>query len=243
MKQRNHRSIYYKAMDSVVSLDEDVATGYLAGFGNVDSWGDRLNKGCCAKSIVERGPSSDTARKIAMLAFHNMSLPVGSFTLLQEQQYGLYYEGKLSMVPFVVNTLKPQLESKVINQHSIGFNYIWDEGKSVWNDDETILDIYELDLFEGSFVTLGMNENTPFQGFKKFLDNTDTVRQLELDTKKALKGIKNYKKELELRSLMMKYQSLLDEAAEIITESKKKPPLITKWDFSYLATELSKNKI
>lgn len=233
MKSRNPRSIFFKAMAGASTVDDDVCFGFLAGYGNIDDARDRLHKNCCGKSIIERGPNSTTARKIAMLYMHKQEIPVGRFTKLEEKDTGLYYEGKLDMVPFVTSTLKPQLQSKTINNHSIGYNYIWDEGKTVYNEAEDCYDIYELDLFEGSFCTLGMNENTPFGGFKKFLDNTDEIRQLNLDAEKALRGIKSYKRELELRNLIMKYQSLLDSAAEVVLTEKKQKP-ITQFDYKVL---------
>lgn len=233
-KTKPRRSIYFKAIAGAVTMSDDPESndcfGYLAGYGNVDDGEDLLIKGCCAKSIQERGPNSSTARKIAMLCFHDQRVPAGRFTKLEEQDKGLYYEGTLDTVPYIQHTIKPQLKSKTINQHSIGYNYVWD--KIEWDEDKKAFIVKELDLFEGSFVTLGMNENTAFGGFKKWYESRDDFRDLDERAEKILKKMKNQNSELELRNILQKYQSLLDGAAEEITAMKKKP---TIFDYKYIA--------
>lgn len=232
IKTKPRRSIWFKDMGGAATVDDsNNVFGYLAGYGNVDDGRDRLHKGCCAKSIKDRGPESTTARKIAMLYHHMMHMPVGRFTKLEEKDQGLYYEGTLDEIPFVTQTLKPQLKSKTINNHSIGYNYIYDDKKLQYNEKEDVLEVFEVDLFEGSFLPLGMNENTPFGGFKKFLENTDDYGSLAESAEKLLKKMKNGGAEYELRSILMKYQSLLDSAAEEITAMRKQPKSV---DYKYL---------
>lgn len=234
-KVKPNRSIYFKALDGASTVEANKVYDYLAAFGNVDNDRDLLVKGCFAKSIQERGPDSTTARKIAFLYAHNQEVPIGKFTKLEEQEKGLYYEGELSMVPFVQDTLKVQMAEKILNQHSVGYNYVWDKVEYDENKDAFICK--ELDTYEGSLLVLGMNENTPFGGFKKFFDNMDKVKEIHLRAEKALKGMKNFNKEFELRTIMQHYQSLLDVAAEEITAMKKKP---SKFDYKYLADNLIK---
>lgn len=233
--EKQKRSIYFKALAGVATVDEsDNVFGYLAAFGNKDNDGDRLWKGCCAKSIVERGPASVTARKIAYLHTHNQEVPVGKFTKLEEQDKGLYYEGILSKVPYVQETVKVQLKEQILNNHSIGYNYIPD--KMSWNEEDMCWDIKELDLYEGSLLVLGTNENTPFGGFKKFVDAQDRVKDLHLKAEKALKKINSFNKEYELRGIIQQYQSLLDFAAEEITAMKTKP---TTFDYKALVRDFN----
>lgn len=240
---RNRRAVFFKSMGSAVTVEDETVFGYLAGYGNVDEARDRLHKGCCAKSIAERGPGTSTPRKIAMLYHHFMHMPVGQFTKLEEQSKGLYYEGKLDMIPFVKETLKPQLKSGTINNHSIGYNYVFDNGKMVYDEKANIYDIYELDLFEGSFLPLGMNENTPFGGFKKFLLKSDHYGELALEAEKALKGMRKMpKKEYELRTIIQKYQSLLDSAADEMKTFTAKEHKPTNFDYEYLLKTFKETK-
>lgn len=232
-----YRSVYYKDIAGAATVDEatDKIYGYLAAFGNKDDSRDILIKGCFAKSIQERGPQSSTPRKIAFLHAHKQDVAVGKFTKLEEQDKGLYYEADLSKDPFTQSTIKVQLKEGILNNHSVGYNYIWD--KTEYDEASDSFICKELDTFEGSILTLGMNENTPFGGFKKFFDNTDQVKELHLSAEKALRGFKNFNKEYELRKVIKNYQSLLDLAAEEITAMKKKP---NKFDYKYLADNLIK---
>lgn len=235
-KLKPYRSIYFKAMAGAATVDEsDNVFGYLAAFGNIDNDGDRLFRGCFAKSIAERGPGSTTPRKIAYLMGHDQKIPVGVFTKLEEQEKGLYYEATLSKSPYVQHTIKVQMKEKILNNHSVGYNYVAD--KVSYNEEDNCLDCKELDTYEGSVLTLGMNENTPFGGFKKFYEQQDQVKELYQRAELALKGLKNFNREYELRTIMKTYQSLLDVAAEEITAMKKKP---TTWDYKALANQLDK---
>ena len=117
-----HRSVYFKDFPSVLSLKAGegeagpmmIATGYLSAFGNKDSQKDIIHRGAFAKSIADRGPDSATPRKIAYLYSHNMELPIGKFTKLEELTKGLYYEARLDDIPFVNDTVRPQLKSRDI---------------------------------------------------------------------------------------------------------------------------------
>lgn len=224
MKTRTRRAIEWKDMAGASTTDETGKVfGYLAAFGNVDDGRDRIHKGAFTKSIQERGPGTTTPRKIAYLYAHDMTRPIGRFTKLEEQEKGLYYEAELDPIPLVKDTLVPQMKSGTLNNHSIGYNYIFEDGKFIVNDKENVYELMELDLFEGSILPLGMNPDTPFGGFKKFLENTDDYKNLALSAEKLLKTLKSYSKEVELRTIITKYQSLLDSAAEEITAMKKQP--------------------
>jgi HK97 family phage prohead protease len=170
-------------------------SGYLAAFGNVDDAGDRLIKGCFAKSIQEHGPNSTSHRKIAFCWQHDMTTPIGKLTVLREDDYGLYFEAVLDDIPLVNDTVIPQYQSGTLNQHSIGFWYVQVEeaaeltegGYPVWN-------VKEVQLVEGSVVTAGCNENTPFLGFK---DITSQYKELT-----ALLSDLPYVKQMRVKQLL-----------------------------------------
>lgn len=158
-------AVCYKAIDLDVKADvaSRKVSGYLCAFGNKDSDEDIILPGSFAKSISERGVSSSTNRKIAYLWQHNMKEPLGKFDVLQEDSKGLYFEASISKFDLGDRVLT-QYSDGTLDQHSIGFRYIWD--KIEWSEDEQAYIVKELNLFEGSVVTMGANENTPFTGFK-----------------------------------------------------------------------------
>lgn len=219
MKANKTNPVYYKAIDTI-SLKADKETrkvsGFLAAFNNVDSMGDMLIKGCFAKSISERGPASTTHGKIAYLWMHQMDEPIGHFTKLEETEEGLYFEAYVDKVEKGDEVLE-QYASGTLNQHSIGYRYVWDKckfetRKGPDGEDMQVFVCYELKLFEGSVVTLGANENTPFTGFKS--------DQIEDERKKLIRETETFVKDLDpeqqykIRQLISKHIALHEADSE-----------------------------
>ncbi len=219
---KGSRPIFYKSFGlEIKSVDEEKRTvsGYLASFSNIDSDKDMLIKGCFAKSISERGPGTSTARKIAFLWMHDMKEPLGKFTKLQEDNTGLYFEAVIDKIPLGDRALE-QYASGTLNQHSIGYKYIWD--KLEYDETQDCFIVKEVDLFEGSVVTLGCNENTPFMGMKS-TDLESQRNQLIKETESCLKGIE-YDKQYQIRQLIAKHISLAEtEPIESLKTEISKP--------------------
>lgn len=149
---------------SVVDEDKHVIEVKFASFGNVDSDGDLLVKGCFAKSINDRGPGSSTNRKIAFLWQHDMRDPIGKIMKIEEREDGAYATVQLSDFDAVPNAKRAyyQLQEGTLNQFSFGFNYIWD--KMEYDEEKDCFVIMEVKLYEVSVVTMGANEETEYIG-------------------------------------------------------------------------------
>lgn len=149
---------------SVVDEDKHVIEVKFASFGNVDSDGDLLVKGCFAKSINDRGPESSTNRKIAFLWQHDMRDPIGKIMKIEEREDGAYATVQLSDFDAVPNAKRAyyQLQEGTLNQFSFGFNYIWD--KMEYDEEKDAFIIMEVKLYEISVVTMGANEETEYIG-------------------------------------------------------------------------------
>lgn len=141
----------------------------FASFGNKDSAGDILVKGCFAKSINERGPQSDTNRKIAFLWQHDIYDPIGKVLEIEELDDGAYATVQLSNFDAVPNAKRAwyQLNDGDINQFSFGFQYVWDKMEYIEEEDAFL--VKEVVLLEISVVTLGSNEQTEYMGAVKGL--------------------------------------------------------------------------
>lgn len=74
--------------------------GYAAVFGNVDSWGDIIDKGAFSEWLKA---NPDTELPIFWehdhVSYGDPKTPIGKTTKLTEDNYGLYYEGELSDTP------------------------------------------------------------------------------------------------------------------------------------------------
>lgn len=227
-----NRPVNYKSWEAPIEVTSRKVSGYLAAFGNIDSDRDIIVKGAFTKSIKDRGVGSTTARKIAYLYQHDMSRPIGQFKTLQEDDYGLYFEAELDNIP-LGNDVLEQYKSGTFNQHSIGFRYIAD--KVDYSKSEDAYYIKELDLFEGSVVTMGANENTPFRGFKSEQMESE-MEQLRRETEQALKHIP-YEEQYKIRQLISKHISLME--AEPLKDTRIEP-MHKGIDWSFIINNLNK---
>lgn len=178
--------ISFKNDHTPMEVDEQSrkVSGYFASFGNKDSDNDVIVKGAFAKSIQERGVNSDAHNKIAYLWQHDMKQPIGKLEVLAEDDKGLYFEARVSEFDLGDRVLA-QYKDGTLNQHSIGFKYVADKLEYDASEDTYI--VKEVNLFEGSVVTLGANPNTPFLGMKELSEQEqlkeieDFIKQLKLD--------------------------------------------------------------
>ncbi len=193
-----------QALDLKITASETDRTvrGYLIVWGVKDTYSTNFVKGCCAKSIRERGPKSESKQKIAFLWQHETDEPIGRFTKLEEDDYGLYFEAECDDIPEGERALK-QIRSGTINQFSVGFDYLWD--KVEYDEDTDSIVLLEIVLYEGSPVTFGSNAETYAIRTKEQLikEKDQLMDETEFFIRSLQKG-----KQLELRQLITRHISL-----------------------------------
>lgn len=219
--------------DNKMSFEDRTVKGYLIVWGVVDSYGTMFMKGCCAKSLNERGPQSNSKYKITFLWQHRMDEPLGQFTVLKEDDYGLYFEAVVDDpedVPTVKRALS-QIKSGTINQFSAGFDYVWDKMEYDEKSDSVLLK--EIDLWEGSAVTIGANTET--YAIRSAADLSTAREALHDETEDFIRSIPR-SKQLELRQLFARHISLAHvEPDEPRSRSlEKREPVEAGIDYSYL---------
>lgn len=191
--------------DNKMSVEEKTVKGYLIVWGVRDSYGTMFLKGCCAKSINDRGPQSNSKYKITFLWQHRQDDPIGQFTVLKEDDYGLYFEAVVDdpeEVPTAKRALS-QINSGTINQFSAGFDYVWD--KMEYDDQMDCILLKEIDLYEGSAVTIGANMET--YAIRSAQDLSRAKEDLHDETEDFIRSIPR-KQQLELRQLIARHISL-----------------------------------
>jgi HK97 family phage prohead protease len=187
-----------------LNADNRTISGYLAVFGNKDKAGDILIKGCFAKSLQERGVDSNAKDKIIFLYMHDMREPIGHFTVLKEDDHGLYFEAYIDDVPRGNQTIK-QLESGTLNQFSIGFRYVWD--KVEYDEEQDAYIVKEVVLYEGSVVSIGANGETEYLGLKSDEDYTSAYSGLDTEICEVCKGLTTTKQQ-EIQYIVAKAMAL-----------------------------------
>ena len=181
-----------------VDVKNGIVTGYFAAFDNLDFDNQMFIRGAFKKTIKENGPEGKN--KIMHLLHHDIWRPLSKPTVLKEDNTGLYFESPISHTTYGKDTILLYADG-VYNEHSVGFIIMKDghdtEGK---NSYQTLL---EVKLFEGSTVTWGANDQTPFVGFK---NKEYLCQRIDLLTKSLHKG--NYTDEtfrnLEIELLNLK---------------------------------------
>lgn len=150
------------AQTSIKDLDlnkREVAI-YLSKFDVIDSDNDMVVRGAFKSSIQQRGVNSSSNRKIAFLRHHDWQQQIGKFNRLEEDETGLFAVGLLGTSTKGEDALRDYSDG-IINEHSIGFQYIADKTKFI--EDENVKSggyyiLNEVKLWEGSAVTFGANE-------------------------------------------------------------------------------------
>ncbi|WP_182085595.1 HK97 family phage prohead protease [Aureimonas sp. ME7] len=129
--------------------DAGVIRGYASLFDRVDKSGDRIQRGAFARSLAER-----TAAGIRMLWQHDPGEPIGLWTMLREDERGLYAEGRLELGSRRGREAMALLRSGAIDGLSIGFRAR--RAEPLRGVARRLLT--DIDLWEISVVTFPMQE-------------------------------------------------------------------------------------
>ena len=146
-------------------------TGYGSTFGNVDRVGDIVEKGAFAKSLEEH---REQGTMPAMLLHHDLHRPIGVWSSMTEDDYGLAVEGKLTQGVRDADEAYALLKDGALHSMSIGYRVVREEynGKTGHNH------LHEISLHELSLVTIPANA-AAIVGGVKHEDGTPDIRELE----------------------------------------------------------------
>lgn len=201
----------------------------LSKFDNVDSDGDILVKGAFTKSIKERGPESQSNRKIKFLRYHDFEHQIGIFRQMEETEEGLIALADLGRSTRADDAFL-DYQDGLITEHSIGFQTIADkiEARNGMNI------LKEVILWEGSAVTFGSNSETPLFTVSKG-NSKDYLSKLNTKMNGLTNALKNGKGtddrleaiEMNLRVCQTKYNDVINS---LMTKEPKKFTPETKSD-------------
>lgn len=154
---------------SIKSLtDSGQIEGLLAGFGNVDHGGDKLLAGSLTKSLAAR------STPLPMLLHHDLHRPIGSWKEWQERPEGLYVKGNLTLATRDGQEAHALAKDGALTGLSIGWT-----AKQATRDREGVRIITEADLFEGSLVSVPMNDKTRVASVKSVGSARDIAELLQ----------------------------------------------------------------
>jgi len=162
MKQRLNIPLEVKEVG-----DNGTFSGYGSIFGNKDSYGDIVVKGAFDKSLSSW---RSKGRLPALLWQHKTDEPIGIYTRIEEDEKGLYVEGRLLKDDDqLAKRAYAHLKAGSLSGMSIGYQSI-DEEYDKKND---ALMLKELDLWEVSLVTFPANDSAHVESVKRTLMRGD----------------------------------------------------------------------
>jgi HK97 family phage prohead protease len=144
----------------IVDEDQGIIRGYLAVFNNIDSTKDRIRAGAFKKTLTEalqRKTNRGKKYLFPLLWMHDPEKPIGGFIDAIEDKYGLLVTAQLDISTNPLGMPNNPLATSVysgfkqgfIDELSIGYKALQKQ-----YDHNGIRDLTEVQLFEGSAVTM-----------------------------------------------------------------------------------------
>lgn len=197
-----------------VGEDDDVAEGtikaYASVFGNVDSYGDVVEKGAFARTIKAW---EDSDNVLPLLWGHNTSDPdfnIGAVTKASEDDNGLLIEATFDMDNPKAAQVYRLCKGRRVHDLSFAFDIVEaGEGKI---DDRPVRLLKDLDLFECSIVPYGANPETEIVAVKHSVEAF--ARSLGMNEKRSESLV-------EIRSMLSSAVELIDSFTSTGGEGEK----------------------
>nr|BDD44153.1 primosome assembly protein PriA [bacterium] len=158
---------------NIKEIKEDgTFSGYGSVFGVRDAYNESVEKGAFLESL-EKHKARGTMP--ALLWQHDHREPIGVWEKMEEDDHGLYVEGRLLVDDDpLARRARAHLKAGSVSGLSIGFVPKNDE----WDDEEKILRVTAVDLWETSIVTFPANSDARVQQVRA-MDYIKNVREFE----------------------------------------------------------------
>lgn len=193
------RPLRIKAAGEADDLAEGTIKAYASVFGNVDSYGDVVEKGAFSRTIKEWEEREDV---LPLLWGHNTSDPdynIGAVVKASEDDTGLLIEAEFDMDNPKAAQVYRLCKGRRVHDLSFAFDIAEaGEGKV---DDRPVRMLKDLDLFECSIVPYGANPQTEILAVKQ------AVQQLQGHIVKNDEAKESWK---EIRGMLSSAVDLID---------------------------------
>ena len=160
-----------KRLDAQLKIKSISEEGEFSGYGSVfgveDSYGDVVVSGAFEESLKEW---KEKGRLPSMLWQHNRSEPIGIYTKIEEDDQGLYVEGKLLIDgDCLAQRAHAHLKPGSISGLSIGYNLGANGWR--WDSEKEVFILSKIDLWEVSLVTFPSNDEARVEEVKSLLQH------------------------------------------------------------------------
>jgi HK97 family phage prohead protease len=161
-----HVSVPIDNERSKLSIGDDrKIKGYALVWGEKNDYNEIFVKGSTLNSLNARGVGA-SKNQILILNQHKRSQILARPSALQEDETGLYFEAEIIKGTQYADEAVAQVRQGVLNQLSVGFNYIWDKVEFDPASDAYV--IREMKLYEISLVSLGSSPSAQLRSYRDF---------------------------------------------------------------------------
>lgn len=185
-------------------------TGYAAIFGNVDSYGDIIERGAFIKTLIER------KGRIAFCYQHDIWNPIGKIQSIEEDENGLKITVKISEAEDDIQT---KIKEGILSEMSIGYRTMNSRQETINGQQINVLT--EIKLIEVSLVTVAANPLAVIESMKSETEKADYV-SAEFDRVLAIVKNDNINFEIQkLKSLVFSLPPVAEPPKETETQVSK----------------------
>ncbi len=168
-----------KRLDAPLKIKSVSESGEFSGYGSVfgvkDSYSDIVVPGAF-KASLERW--QEKSQMPALLWQHNMAEPIGVYTKMEEDEQGLYVEGRLLIDDDpLAKRAHAHMKAGSLSGLSIGYSledYEYDKDKGGWM-------LKEIDLWEVSLVTFPANDEARISEVKNALSKGEQISPKQIE--------------------------------------------------------------
>lgn len=172
-----------------VNSEEGVFSGYGSTFGNLDLGGDIIKAGAFTKSLNDWGMKGEMP---FLLAFHDMSRPIGDWLEMREDEKGLFVRGQLWVKGDrrIEDAVMAYNMLRGTGQKTLSIGYRVNDYEMQESINGSIRIIKEIDLVEVSIVPIPMNPQAKITAVKSLKDEEGNIlskREVERELRDAFK--------------------------------------------------------
>lgn len=199
-------------------------TAYASVFGNVDSYGEVVDKGAFTNTLADWGAKDGP---IPLYWSHQVSasplMNLGHVAQAEEDDTGLLVTGQLDLLNPEAKYVHSLIKSKRVNQMSFAYDVVDHEIA----DDDTV-HLKELKLHEVSIVPIGANQDTSILDVKGLLGTVTVPIRAVVEGVKAGRTL-SAKNEGKIRDAISALQAVLADLGEPNEDAGKSsaPPSLT----------------
>lgn len=178
-----HKTLLLDSCSLKFASDEGVKfSGYASVFGGLDSYRDSILPGAY-KQVIDKIKRGESRMPKMFVNHRSWDLPIGKWTMIEEDENGLKMEGELTPGNPQASTVRAAMQHETIDGLSIGYSLKEGDSEMIQDGDGGKIRLIKniSDLPEISIVTFPADDSARVDllSVKNALDQVTTIREFE----------------------------------------------------------------